>query len=86
MVRCWSARLEDEPMTGKDEGGSEVDCKQRLQGYLRENEVPFETQHHPRTVSAQEVAATEHVPGKMFAKTVMALADEEIVMLVLPAP
>jgi Ala-tRNA(Pro) deacylase len=70
----------------KDEGGSKVDCKQRLQGYLREHKVPFEAQHHPRTVSAQEVAATEHVPGKMFAKTVMALADEEIVMLVLPAP
>ena len=32
------------------------------------------------------MAATEHVPGKMFAKTVIILADEEIVMLVLPAP
>jgi len=33
-----------------------VDCKERLQGYLRENEVPFEAQHHPRAVTAQEVA------------------------------
>lgn len=63
-----------------------MDCKERLEGYLRENGVPFEVQHHPRAVTAQEVAATEHVPGKMFAKTVMALADEEMVMLVLPAP
>jgi Ala-tRNA(Pro) deacylase len=70
----------------EDEGGGEVHCKERLQGYLRENEVPFEAQHHPRAVTAQEVAATEHVPGKMFTKTVMALADLEMVMLALPAP
>lgn len=63
-----------------------MDCKERLEDYLRENGVPFEVQHHPRAVTAQEVAATEHVPGKMFAKTVMALADKEMVMLILPAP
>ena len=27
--------------------------------------------------TAQEVAATEHVPGRMFAKTVMVLPDDE---------
>ena len=63
-----------------------MDCKERLRGYLRENGVPFEAQHHRMAVTAQEVAATEHVPGRMFAKTVMALSDEEMVMLVLPAP
>lgn len=63
-----------------------MECKDRLEDYLRENGVSFEVQHHPRAVSAQEVAAAEHVPGKMFAKTVMVLADEEMVMLVLPAP
>ena len=63
-----------------------VECKDRLEGYLRENEVSFEVQHHPRAVTAQEVAATEHVPGKMFAKTVMVMADDMMVMLVLPAP
>jgi Ala-tRNA(Pro) deacylase len=63
-----------------------VQCKDRLEDYLRENGVPFEVQHHARAVTAQEVAATEHVPGKMFAKTVMVLADREMVMLVLPAP
>jgi Ala-tRNA(Pro) deacylase len=68
------------------EGGQQMDCKERLENYLRENGVPFEAQHHPRAVTAQEVAATEHVPGRMFAKTVMALADEDMVMLVLPAP
>jgi Ala-tRNA(Pro) deacylase len=63
-----------------------VDCKERLEAYLRENLVPFEAQHHPRAVTAQEVAASEHVPGRMLAKTVMVLADGEMVMLALPAP
>ena len=61
-------------------------CRDRLEEYLRENRVPFETQHHPRAVTAQEVAATEHVPGKMLAKTVMVLADGQMAMLALPAP
>ena len=62
-----------------------MDCRDRLEAYLRENAVPFEVQHHPRVVTAQEVAATEHIPGKMLAKTVMVLADGEMVMLALPA-
>ena len=61
-------------------------CKERLESYLREEQVPFEVRHHPRAVTAQEVAASEHVPGKMLAKTVMVLADGEMVMLTLPAP
>jgi Ala-tRNA(Pro) deacylase len=62
-----------------------VACKERLETYLREERVPFEVQHHPRVVTAQEVAASEHVPGKLLAKTVMVLADGEMVMLALPA-
>ena len=63
-----------------------MECRYRLENYLRENQVPFEEQQHPRAVSAQEVAASEHVPGRMLAKTVMVLADGEMVMLTLPAP
>ena len=63
-----------------------MECRDRLEDYLRENGVPFEVQHHPRAITAQEVAATEHVPGKMLAKVVMILADGEMVMLTLPAP
>jgi Ala-tRNA(Pro) deacylase len=62
-----------------------VDCKDRLEAYLREKQVPFEVRHHPRAITAQEVAASEHVPGKMLAKTVMILADGKMVMLALPA-
>ena len=63
-----------------------MECRERLENYLRENQVRFEEHHHPRAVSAQEVAASEHVPGRMLAKTVMVLADGEMVMLALPAP
>jgi Ala-tRNA(Pro) deacylase len=61
-------------------------CRDRLEDYLRENGVPFEVQHHPRAITAQEVAASEHVPGKMLAKVVMVSADGEMAMLSLPAP
>ena len=63
-------------------------CKERLEAYLREKRVPYQSQHHASAISAQEVAAAEHVPGRMFAKTVMVLPDDEenMVMLVLPAP
>jgi Ala-tRNA(Pro) deacylase len=63
-----------------------MECRDRLEDYLRENGVPFEVQHHPRAITAQEVAATEHVPGKMLAKVVMVMVDGEMVMLSLPAP
>ena len=64
-----------------------MNCRQRLEDYLRENAIPYQSQHHAMAITAQEVAATEHVPGKMFAKTVIVTADtEEAIMLVLPAP
>jgi Ala-tRNA(Pro) deacylase len=63
-----------------------MQCKDRLEAYLRENQVPFQMQHHARVFTAQEVAASEHIPGKMLAKVVMALADGRLTMVVLPAP
>jgi Ala-tRNA(Pro) deacylase len=62
-----------------------MDCKERLEAYFRENDVPFEVQEHRPAFTAQRVAASEHVPGHMFAKVVMAEEDGELVMLVLPA-
>lgn len=60
-------------------------CKDRLEMYLREQHVSFQEQHHRTTYTSQEIAATEHIPGKMVAKTVMAHADSGMVMLVLPS-
>jgi Ala-tRNA(Pro) deacylase len=63
-----------------------MDGRQRLEGYLRENGVPFEVEEHPTAYTAQRIAASEHVPGRMLAKVVMATTDGGLVMLVLPAP
>jgi Ala-tRNA(Pro) deacylase len=61
-------------------------CRERLETYLREQQVPFRLHHHPPTYTAQETAASEHVPGKMVAKVVMVIADDRLVLLALPAP
>lgn len=61
-------------------------CKEDLEAYLRENKVPFQIQHHAVAYTAQEVAAAEHIPGRMLAKVVMVLGDGELSMFVLPAP
>ena len=60
--------------------------KENLEKYLRTNKVPFQVQHHPLAYTAQEIAASEHLPGKMLAKVVMVMADGELVMLAVPAP
>ena len=60
-------------------------CKDRLEAYLRDNQVPFQAQHHPTAFTAQAVAESEHIPGRLLAKVVMVVADGELVMLVLPA-
>lgn len=62
-----------------------MQCKERLETYLQEHQVAFETQQHDRAFSAQKIAESEHIPGSMVAKTVMALADNHIIALVLPA-
>ena len=59
--------------------------RERLEAYLREQGVRFEVIPHPEAYTAQEVAAAEHVPGRQFAKVVIAEADGKHVMLVLPA-
>jgi Ala-tRNA(Pro) deacylase len=56
-----------------------------LESFLRENNVPFQVQHHAKVYTAQEVAAAEHIPGKALVKVVMAKADGRNVMLALPA-
>ncbi|MEX1253612.1 MAG: YbaK/EbsC family protein [Dehalococcoidia bacterium] len=61
-------------------------CKETLEGYLREQKVPFQVQHHAIAYTAQEIAALEHVPGNTLAKVVMVLADGELAMVALPAP
>ena len=58
----------------------------RLKKYLEENHVRYVTVSHPPAFTAQEIAATAHVPGKDLAKTVMVKVDGRMAMVVLPAP
>jgi Ala-tRNA(Pro) deacylase len=63
-----------------------MNCRERLEQYLRENGAPFEVMSHAQSYTMQEVAAALHVSGKQVAKVVIVKADEKTVMLVLPAP
>jgi Ala-tRNA(Pro) deacylase len=62
-----------------------MDCKTRLENYLRENGVPYSLHHHPPAFTAQAVAESEHVSGKAVAKVVIVFLDSTMAMLALPA-
>lgn len=57
----------------------------KILDYLSAAEVDFEVRHHEECFTAQEEAAAGHIPGHMFAKTVVVRVDGEHVLLVLPA-
>jgi len=58
----------------------------RLRQYLEEHHVKYVTMSHSPAFTAQEIAASAHVPGKELAKTVMVKLDGKMAMVVLPAP
>lgn len=58
---------------------------QRLRDYLGSEHVAFRTITHPRTITAQETAASAHIRGKELAKTVIVRCDGQLAMAVLPA-
>ena len=60
-------------------------CKERLEAYLREQQVPFQVQQHRLAYTAQDVATIEHIPNTLMAKVVIVFADGTLTMLVLPA-
>lgn len=68
-----------------DPARESIECKQKLESYLREHGVSFETQHHAVAYTAQEIAAAEHVSGEKVVKVVIAFAGARMVMLALPA-
>lgn len=59
--------------------------KKRLKEFLDENQVKYITMIHSKAYTAQEIAAILHVPGKMFAKSVILKSDGKYLMAVLPA-
>lgn len=58
---------------------------QKIRDYLDEHGVNYVVIEHSPAVTAQEVAAEAHVPGRHFAKTVTVKVDGRLAMAVLPA-
>ena len=57
----------------------------KLKEFLDTNHVKYVSITHSQAYTAQEVAATSHVPGKALAKVVIVEMDGEMAMAVLPA-
>jgi Ala-tRNA(Pro) deacylase len=57
----------------------------KLTTYLDENEIKYVTVKHSRAFTAQEVAASAHIPGRNMAKPVMVKVDGDLKMCVLPS-
>ncbi len=58
---------------------------QRLMEFLADHHVKFVTISHSPAFTAQEIAATAHVPGKQLAKTVVVKIDGKVALAVLSA-
>ena len=58
---------------------------QQLKNFLDSNHVKYTTITHSPEYTAQEIAASAHLPGKELAKTVIVKVDGEFAMAVLPA-
>src|SRR3989304_4980428 len=57
----------------------------RVKEYLDSQNVPYTHHVHRTAYTAQEVAAEEHIPGKMMAKTIIVKFGDRLAMVVLPA-
>jgi len=58
---------------------------QKVKEFLEENHVKYVSISHSTAYTAQEVAASAHIPGKEMAKTVMVKINGRMAMAVLPA-
>lgn len=58
---------------------------ERLKTFLNEQGIEHESITHEPRYTAQEIAASAHVPGKELAKTVIVKLDGKLAMAVLPA-
>ena len=58
----------------------------KLKQFLDENQVRYVSIRHSPAFTAQETAASAHIPGRELAKTVMVKIDGTMAMVVLSAP
>jgi Ala-tRNA(Pro) deacylase len=57
----------------------------RITQYLKKEKVKYKTLKYKPAYTAQEIAASAHIPGRQLAKTVMVEMDGEMAMAVLSA-
>ena len=57
----------------------------KLKDFLDSQKVRYITARHSTAYTAQDIAASAHIPGKELAKTVMVKIDGQMAMAVLPA-
>ena len=57
----------------------------KVREYLDQQQVKYTVIEHSAAYTAQEIAASAHIPGRQLAKTVMVKIDDRLVMAVLPA-
>lgn len=57
----------------------------RLKEFLNSNKIKYTTISHSPAYTAQQIAASAHIPGKELAKTVVIKLDDKMAMAVLPA-
>ena len=58
----------------------------KLQEYLDSQHVKYVSIKHSPAFTAQEIAASAHIPGRDVAKAVVVKLDGEMALVVLPAP
>lgn len=58
---------------------------EKLKRFLDDNNVRYVVIRHSPAYTAQEIAASAHIPGRELAKTVMIKLDGRMAMVVLPA-
>jgi len=57
----------------------------KVKEYLNQKGIKFVSIQHSAAFTAPEVAASAHVAGRDFAKTVIIMVEDEMAMVVLPA-
>ena len=57
----------------------------KLKEFLNSNQIKYVLISHSPAYTAQEIAASAHIPGKELAKTVVVKIDGKLAMAVLPA-
>ena len=57
----------------------------KIKDYLDNNKIKYVTLQHSKAFTAQEVAASAHIPGRNMVKPVMVNVDGDLKMVVLPS-